>query len=212
MTTWSLDEAASESSTSRFPMPALRHIFRLGSVTGSGVSYAAFEQSIESETLRRVARHWNDMRGNRPMPAWTQLRLSQIERLIPILWAYRCDRATHKFVGLMAGVNIEQIFGKSFTGTPMEELYPHKDYPRLFARADRVVNGPEFYRGTGMVFNHLDHSGSGERIMLPLAGDGVHGDGVLGATVYQFFLGERVEKEPDCDYWFALSDAEQYAK
>ena len=40
--------------------------------------------------------------------------------------------------------------------------------------------------------------------MLPLAGDGVHGDAVLGATVYQFFLGERVEKVPEEDFWFGL--------
>lgn len=171
---------------------------------GARVGFTKFEQSIESASLRRVALHWFEVRGARAMPGWNDLRLFEIEKLMPIIWAYRYDRAEDKFVGLEAGVNIEQIFGKSFTGTPMEDLYPAKDYPRLFARAKRVVGSPEFYRGVGMVFNHLDHSGSGERIMLPLATDGVNGDGVIGATVYQFFLGERVEKVPEDDFWFPL--------
>jgi hypothetical protein len=67
-----------------------------------------------------------------------------------------------------------------------------------------VVCTPEFYRGVGVVFDHLDHWGQGERIILPLATDGVHGDGVLGATVYQFFLGERVESVTSSDAWFPL--------
>jgi len=138
------------------------------------------------------------------MPGWTGLRLSRIEKLMPIIWAYRYDRASDRFIGIQAGVNIEQIFGKTFTGTAMEELYPPRDYPRLFERAKRVTCGPAFYRGVGMVFNHLDHSGNGERIMMPLASDGVHGDGVLGATVYQFFLGERIDKVAEHDGWFEL--------
>jgi hypothetical protein len=168
------------------------------------VSFSAFEQGIESNSLRAVARHWEQVRGARAMPGWKDLRLSDIEKLMPITWFYTYDSEADRFTGRQAGVNIEQIFGKTFTGTPMEELYPSKDYPRLFARAKRVVCSSEFYRGVGMVFNHLDHSGQGERIMLPLADDGVRGDGVMGATVYQFFLGERVETVPESDAWFPL--------
>jgi hypothetical protein len=168
------------------------------------VSFSAFEQGIESKSLRTVARHWEQVRGARAMPGWNDLRLPDIEKLIPITWFYTYDRAADRFTGRQAGVNIEQIFGKTFTGTPMEELYPSLDYPRLFMRARRLVCTPEFYRGAGMVFDHLDHSGQGERIMLPLASDGVHGDGVMGATVYQFFLGERIEKVPESEAWFSL--------
>lgn len=123
---------------------------------------------------------------------------------MPIIWTYSYDRSRERFTGRMAGVNIEQIFGKSFSGTPMEELYPAKDYPQLYARARRVIDTPEFYRGTGMVFRHLDHSGSGERIMLPVSSNGGRGDGILGATVYQFFLGDRIDPEPETDRWFSL--------
>ena len=168
------------------------------------MSFAAFEQCIESPSLKRVAQRWRDARGARILPSWRNLRLSKIEKLMPIIWSYRYDPVTDKFTGRQAGANIEQIFGKRFAGTPMEELYPPKDYPRLFARAKRVVCIPEFYRGAGVIFDHLDHWGHGERIMLPLASDGVHGDGVLGATVYDFFLGEREEPVSHSDDWFPL--------
>lgn len=138
------------------------------------------------------------------MPAWEDLRLVDIEKDIPLLWSYTYDRAADAFTGRMAGVNIEQMFGKSFAGTPMKDIYPAKDYQRLFDRAKRVVCGPEFYRGHGMVFRHLDQSGEGERIMLPLASDGLHGDGLVGATVYQFYLGNRTDGVPETDSWFPL--------
>ena len=98
------------------------------------------------------------------MPGWTGLRLSRIEKLMPIIWAYRYDRASDRFIGIQAGVNIEQIFGKTFTGTAMEELYPPRDYPRLFERAKRVTCGPAFYRGVGMVFNFVAASLTGVAI------------------------------------------------
>jgi hypothetical protein len=168
------------------------------------LSFEDFEQSIESDALKRVARHWRDVRGARAMPGWNHVRPSEIAAHLSIIWSYTYDRETDTFTGRLAGQNIEQMFGKSFKGTPMVELYPKKDYQRLFDRAKRVVSGPEFYRGTGMVFRHLDHSGDGERIMLPLANDGIHGDGLLGATVYRFYLGNRSDEVPETDGWFAL--------
>ncbi len=107
-------------------------------------------------------------------------------------------------MGRFAGSSIEHLFGKNFVGTAMEDLYPARDYPRLYERAKRVVATPELFRGTGMVFRHLDRLGAGERIILPVAEDGEHGDGILGATVYQFFLGDRSNVVPETDGWVAL--------
>ncbi len=143
-------------------------------------------------------------RGNRLLPNWEDLKLGSMDKLMPIIWTYSYNRRSKRFIGRMAGVNIEQIFGRTFAGVTMEDLYPPKDFARHYARAHRVVETPEFYRGTGMVFRHLDHSGDGERIMLPVASNGAEGDGVLGATVYEFFLGDRVDPVPESDAWFTL--------
>jgi hypothetical protein len=161
-------------------------------------------QSIASPELTRVAQHWNNVRGSRAMPGWYDIRPSQITAQLPIIWTYKYDRTTDTFTGRLAGDLIEHVFGKSIRGTPMTEMYPEKDFPRLFARSKRVVCEPAFYRGEGMVFKHVDHYGHGERIILPLADDGILGDGIFGATVYKSISGTPAEDIPENETWFPL--------
>ena len=130
------------------------------------------------------------------------LRPSQIGAQLPNIWAYRYDRATDAFIGRLAGDRIVRIFEKSFRGTPMVDLYPPSDYARLFARTKRVICEPAFFRSEGLVFNHLDRFGVGERIMMPLADDGITGDGILGATVYEPVRDGSGGRENES--WFAL--------
>jgi hypothetical protein len=66
----------------------------------------------------------------------------------------------------------------------MEDFFRNKQYDVIFARHKRVVTEPAFAHGVGKVFIHARRYGQGERIIMPLAADGLHGDGILGATVY----------------------------
>lgn len=168
------------------------------------MSFQNFLQAIASPDLKRVAEHWDQARGSRAMPGWNDIRPTQIARQLPSIWVYRYDRATDLFTGRLAGDLIEHVFGKSFRGTPMTELYPKVDYPRLFARARRVVCEPALFRGEGMVFKHVEHFGEGERIIMPLADDGVAGDGAFGATVYQSQRGVPAEDAAEKEFWYAL--------
>jgi hypothetical protein len=61
----------------------------------------------------------------------------------------------------------------------------------IFARHKRVVTEPAFSHGSGPVFTHARRYGTGERIILPLAADGVRSDGILGATVYRITSDDR---------------------
>ncbi len=169
------------------------------------MSFQAFEQFIVSPALRHVAAYWNNARGSRMMPGWRNILPSRIAAELPIIWSYRYDRTTDTFTGRLAGEKIEHVFGKSIRGLPMTEVYPEKDYPRLFARSKRVVCEPALYRGAGMVFRHVDHYGHGERIIMPLASDGVLGDGILGATHYNSFVGAPALDPPEHKNWFSLS-------
>ena len=169
------------------------------------MGFDAFFSSIISQDLRKVAQHWHDARAMRPMPGWKDIRPSAIATQLPLIWVYRYDRATDTFVGRLAGDSIEQVFGKSFRGTPMKDIYPEADYPRLFARARRVTCEPAFYRGTGTVFRHVDRYGEGERIMLPLSDDGVQGDGLLGATIYDSYRGVPSDRAVETEAWFAFA-------
>jgi hypothetical protein len=170
----------------------------------NAMSFQLFEQAITSQELNRVARLWNESRGSRKMPGWNNIRPSQIAEQLTNIWSYKYDRATDSFTGRLAGDLIEHIFGKSFRGTPMSELYPPADYPRLFARSKRVACEPALYLGVGMVFKHVDHYGKGERIIMPLAENGIDGDGILGATVYHSIFGIPAANVQEEESWFAL--------
>jgi len=168
------------------------------------MSFHDFMQSIESADLQSVANHWDAVRGARTMPAWSDIDPSRLTAQLPLIWSYKYDREADLFTGRLAGHFIERLFGKSFRGSPMAELYPPEEYPRLFARTKRVTCEPALYRAEGMVFRHVDHFGHGERIMMPLADDGVTGNGVIGATIYQSVWDGTADEIQEHEVWFSL--------
>ena len=149
------------------------------------MSFEAFETAIVSPALKSVARHWNEARGSRRMPGWNNIKPSAIAAQLSIVWAYKYDRASDSFTQRLAGTRITDIFGSSGRGLPMADIYPPKDFAVALARFKRVVSTRAFMRGNGVMFRHLDRYGSGERIMMPLAEDGLHVDGIFGATEYR---------------------------
>jgi hypothetical protein len=170
------------------------------------MSFHDLERAAATPALKAVARHWNDARGSRRMPAWADIKPSAIAAQLAIIWSYKYDRATDTFTGRLAGEKITAIFGKSLRGVSMADVYPPDQYPALFTRSKRVVMEPAFMRGHGLVFRHLGRYGTGERIMLPLADDGEHGDGILGATEYSITAEPTHEQLTvgEIEEWFAL--------
>jgi hypothetical protein len=172
------------------------------------MSFEQFAQAIVSGALGEIAQHWNAARGSRAMPGWNDIRPAKISRHLSILWSWRYDRPTDSFTGRLAGDAIEAIFGKSFRGTAMTDLFDPSEYPAIFARHRRVVTEPCFFRGHGVVFRHLSRYGRGERIIMPLADNGADGDGILGATVYQSIMGTIADDRAagaEQEEWFGLA-------
>lgn len=143
-----------------------------------------FFAAIENQGLRAVARHWNVARGSRLMPAWREIDPIEFARQLPIIWSWQYDRETRKFTGRLSGEEINRIFGKSLRGAAMEDFFAPPAYENIYRRHHRVVSEPCFAHGKGAVFIHAKRYGVGERIILPLADDGEHGDGIIGATIY----------------------------
>ncbi|MDR3528801.1 MAG: PAS domain-containing protein [Rhizomicrobium sp.] len=168
------------------------------------MSFTDFFAAISAEPLKAVANHWQEARGQKPMPSWHDIQPSHIAAQLKLVWVYKYDPVTELFTGRLAGNVIEAVFGKSFRGTPMKELYPGHDYDRLYSRARRVIAEPALYRGDGKVFEHFERIGSGERIILPLANDGAHGDGILGATIYEMATGVASDDTGENERWFGV--------
>lgn len=171
------------------------------------MTFEVFERAISAEPLKQVARHWNSVRGARRLPAWTDIRPSAIAAQLPILWSWKYDPASDSFTGRLAGDAIEAIFGKSLRGAAMADLFGPTGYQAIFARHRRVVTGPWFFHGEGLVFRHLDRYGTGERIILPLSDSQGVADGIVGATVYETTVGTMppdLAAAQETEQWFAL--------
>lgn len=166
--------------------------------------FEMFLGDITTPDLKAVALHWQKACGTRAMPGWHDIKPSCISGQLSMTWVYKYDWDSDTFTGRLAGDRIEQIFGKSFRGRAMKEIYPPADYTRLFERAKRVVCEPAIFRGAGMVFRHVDRIGLGERIMLPLSDNGLRGDGLLGVTAYEAARALPADTRPEEEYWYAL--------
>jgi hypothetical protein len=148
------------------------------------MSFPDFLAAIKSADLRAIALHWQSARGTKRMPAWRDIDPAAIVPYLRIVWSWRYDSASDTFIGRLAGDAIIDAFGESLRGKPMQDFFRGRQYEQMFARHKRVVTEPAFAHGVGPVFMHAGRHGQGERIIMPLAMDGVHGDGLFGATIY----------------------------
>ncbi len=166
-----------------------------------------FIAAIDSAALQRVAGHWLDVRRDRVMPGWNDIRPGAIAAQLSIVWSWKFDRMNGEFTGRLAGERIRQVLGTNFRGAKMSDVFSGHDYARIFARHKRVLAIPELFLGKGLVFRHLDRFDIGERIILPLADDGVNGDGIIGATDFVSNRGAPPDSGAlagEAERWFAL--------
>jgi hypothetical protein len=148
--------------------------------------FSEFLGSISSPSLSAIAAHWVEVRGERAMPSWNDLRPQSLARHLPIIWSYKYDSSSHSFVGRLAGDRVARLFGQNFRGIPLIEAHGLASITTIHAGLSRIVLAPAAHRGWGKVLQQGELFGMGERIMLPLASDGVHADEVFGATEYHF--------------------------
>jgi hypothetical protein len=160
------------------------------------MSFQQFFDSIVSDDLRRVAENWLAARGSRPMPAWKDFDPVPIGPQLRYIWAWRYDRATQGFTGRLAGEDIAAMFGGSIGGARMADYFPPEIYRAFFPWMQRVVLEPAFGRGSGLIYRRLGRNFTGERIMMPVADDGLRGDGLIGATFYNPIASALLEDGP----------------
>jgi hypothetical protein len=173
------------------------------------MDFRQFQNSIASPALQAVVAHWHEARGSAAMPRWEQLRPARIAKHLSLVWAYKYEEG--QFFGRLAGGRITRAFDKNFRGLPLSQaLQPHVA-ARSHALMSRIISEPVIYRCTGNLFRHGNRVIEGERIALPLAGEGIMGGGVLGASAYHYpdYNADDgpVELILDSAEWFSLTPA-----
>jgi hypothetical protein len=148
-----------------------------------GISgFSEFRSKVASSALQAIADHWRRACMDKPMPAWSDLSPSDLAPHFKRLWAFKYNRLTGDFTARLAGNRAMVGFGKSFRGTPLKDLHPPHVFDLAQAHMMKVVTERTAYYCSGKLFKIGSQVVEGERIILPLASDGQHGDGVLGAT------------------------------
>jgi hypothetical protein len=120
------------------------------------------------------------------LPGWRDIDPVDLRHHLSIVWAWKYDPAADLFTGRLAGEAITAVFGETLRNRSLEDFFKDRSHEDIRKQFRRVVDEPALYVGCGAVFDYAGRYGSGERIIMPLAEDGVHADGLLGATTYAF--------------------------
>ncbi len=147
------------------------------------MSYALFCAAIKEPALLEIAAHWHAARGDRLLPAWRDIDAYALGRHLAIVWSWRYDFTRDT----IRGKTIEECFVPD-VATVVRQRY------------QAVMDGPSFMFSYGKVFAGAGRAGQGERIVLPLADDGIRADGVLGATVYRLGITPTARDDVAIDY------------
>jgi hypothetical protein len=172
------------------------------------MSFGEFESWIKAPALRQVAAHWHEVRGDRAMPSWSDLKPSRIAAHLSYVWSFRYDAETDDFYGRLVGERISRHIGRDFRGLPLAEAYPPEAIGWARRVFKRVVREPALYGHLGVMFQQLERLGSGERIILPLSSDGRKADGLLGATLFENLRNAPMTLMPPnegAERWFPLT-------
>jgi hypothetical protein len=166
-------------------------------------------KAIGSPALRAVAQHWFSARAARPMPAWNDISPKAIARQLPLVWALKYDPAAAAFTGRLAGDRIARLIGKGFHDLPLQQAQTPQAFGAMQPILSKVVSEPAIYLGCGNIFRFENAFLAGERLLLPLGADGIHPDGLLGATDYERneSIAHGIQPAVDTSFWFDLHGA-----
>lgn len=148
---------------------------------------AFIDKNARSPRILSLLRHWRDACQGRVMPAWADIDPTEMPSALPNIWAWSYDRRSGEFLGRIAGEAIRSIFRRPIAGVSMRDYFQAWNYDRIVQRYKRAVATPAIGFERGIVFQLEEHYAIGARIILPLASDGLHCDGVVGVTTYDLY-------------------------
>jgi hypothetical protein len=137
------------------------------------------ELLVDDPFLKRVYSSWNMKRGERLMPSRADVELNLIPDILPHLFIVDVLSLPRRYRVRLAGSDVVTEYGEEITGRLMDELdFDERSMPILqdYDRACRERQ-PVATR-----WNYTKHSGrhlTYERLILPLADDGVKVDCLL---------------------------------
>lgn len=152
----------------------------------------AFVEGIASQRLRRLAAYWAERGGGR-LPRRADIDPVDFAWLLGqvfLLDVIREQALDFRF--RLFGSEMARVYGRDLTGRRLSELEDREFTAALRPDYASVASsGRPLLRRGRLEWSQRDHIGY-ERLLLPLSGDGVTVDMILGATVYDLPDPKRV--------------------
>lgn len=150
------------------------------------IDAGAFRAVLCTPELIQLFDYWQTLRGDRPMPNWSDIRPEQIAPVLPRIWAWRLGDGDALRLRLV-GEKILEVMKRNVKGKTPEDLYPAAEAASIRARLLKVARLPTCSCTIGDIFDGAEKVGTGERLALPYAEPG-GGRGIIGASKATLFV------------------------
>lgn len=137
---------------------------------------------IKSARLKTLLEHYLEVRGDRRMPARQDIDALRLGPVLPVIWVSEYEAAAGTFRYRLAGEEVNQIWGMSISGHLLSDFVRPERFDATNEGFLKVMREEVALVASGPIYRCTDRIAIGERLVLPLASDGVTGDGLIGAT------------------------------
>ncbi|MGE5766746.1 MAG: PAS domain-containing protein [Bacteroidota bacterium] len=138
--------------------------------------------ALKSPHLRMLLEHYLEARGERRMPARHDIDPLRLGPVLPIIWISDYEPAAGTFRYRLAGEKVAELWGAPVAGRLLSEFSPPERFAATNETHLKVLREEAALIACGAVFRCSGRVGLGERLILPLASDGVTADVLIGAT------------------------------
>jgi hypothetical protein len=126
--------------------------------------------------------HYLTVRGSKRMPSRRDIDAVELGPVLPIIWVSAYEPAAGTFRYRLAGEEVNEVWGMSVAGRLLSDFVAPDRFQVTNEAFLKVMREAAALIASGPVYRCNDRIGLGERLVLPLAGDGAAGDGLIGAT------------------------------
>lgn len=139
-------------------------------------------ETIKSQRLRVLLEHYLAVRGAKRMPARRDIDATCLAPVLSIIWVNDYEPAAGTFRYRLAGEEVNDIFGGSVAGRLLSDFVFGDRFVVTNDHFLKVMNDQQAMLASGPIYRCTDRIAMGERLVLPLSGDGETADGLIGAT------------------------------
>ena len=139
-----------------------------------------FRESV----LREILDYWHKRRGARPMPARSDIEVTELPSLLPYIFIIDVLENPRDFRFRLAGTHFREAVGEEVTGKRLAEVFPPEFGAEVRQIWGSVVDDQRPVRGTGDLWVPGREYVKWEGVAMPLSTDGRTVNMLLGGVVF----------------------------